>query len=141
MRGLCRSLEGREIINQYVYPFEQNNLAKGNKMKKAFIKSILTTLLFSLFLYPSISAAETILIENNSFAVITEDDKKNDAKCKKVALYLENKACIITYKAILGDSTLGAGQIDTNSSPQTITLGNSKIRIACQIQGKVKVTK
>jgi len=112
-------------------------------MEKVFLKPCYILSMFLVIAIPSLSTAGgSVLVENNSFAVITEDyDKKEDEKCCRAAILIQNNSCLITYTVSFGDSTLGSGEFDAKRSPQTIKLGKSRLHFGCQIQGNVRVTK
>lgn len=110
-------------------------------MKKPFMRLTGIGFIYLIFLYPSNAFGESILIENQSFAVVTETPSMKNGQCQKAAMLIKNNNCLITYSVSYGDSTLGSGELNVFNSPQTITLGDSRLHISCQVQGNVKVTK
>ena len=106
---------------------------KLSRKKAAFILALLT-------LIAAPAAAETILIANHSFAVVTEPSRSQDGQCARAAVLLKNEDCRVSYTVSYGDATLGSGELDLSGGPQSIALGNARLRLGCQVQGSVRVT-
>ena len=88
----------------------------------------------------SVYAADSINIDDDSFAVIYESPMNSD---KGLILFIRNSKCIGSYRITNSNSDLiiAQGDINTRGPEKTIYLGQAKLRVDCGPLQSLTVTR